>query len=195
MRLVAVGTLISTLAIGVAVASDASARASFTRIGMLEGTDFRASVAYAVSADGTTVVGDATNGIAAVAFRWTAAEGALPVGDLPVGNPDPRTPSDGSRARGVSADGSVIVGWTTSTELVTEALDSWVWVICRAAISKAALSAFRPMAASLWEAAARVRAPPPMKRTGGHTPAEWFPSASFRSSIEVVRTQCPPTGS
>lgn len=121
MRLVAVGTLISTLAVGVAVASDASARASFTTIGMLEGTDFRASVAYAVSADGTTVVGDATNGIAAVAFRWTAAEGALPVGDLPVGSPDPRTPSDGSRARGVSADGSAIVGWTTSTELVTEA--------------------------------------------------------------------------
>lgn len=65
-------------------------------------------IAYGVNTDGTVVVGGSRSGASKPdysyeAFRWTAAEGMIPLGDLPTGNYS-------SEARGVSADGSVVVG-------------------------------------------------------------------------------------
>ena len=111
MRLLPLGTLFTIVALG--TASEATARASFRGIGMLEGTDFRASIAYAVSADGTVVVGQAASSDAGVAFRWSETEGGVALGDLPGGDFN-------STARAVSADGSVIVGHGSS-ESGTEA--------------------------------------------------------------------------
>lgn len=61
------------------------------------------SVAYAVSGDGTVIVGRASAAEGAEAFRWTAAGGMVGLGDLPTSSVD-------STARAVSADGSVVVG-------------------------------------------------------------------------------------
>jgi len=60
------------------------------------------STAYAISADGSTVIGDASvpNSLA---FRWTQATGMVPLGVL--------VNVSHSFARGVSNDGSVVVGW------------------------------------------------------------------------------------
>lgn len=65
---------------------------------------FADSVAYAVSADGTVVVGSSMFGSAAAstrAFRWTAAQGLQSL---------PTLGGATSEAFGVSADGAVIVG-------------------------------------------------------------------------------------
>lgn len=62
------------------------------------------SVAYAASSDGSVIVGGAEDGAAGNdtrAFRWTQAAGMTSLGPL------------SSEATGVSADGSVIVGWAT----------------------------------------------------------------------------------
>jgi len=61
------------------------------------------SIAYDVSADGSVVVGSSTTASALIhAFRWTAATGMQDLGTLG---------GNHSRALGVSADGSVVVGW------------------------------------------------------------------------------------
>lgn len=77
----------------------------------LPGGDFW-SVARAVSADGSVVVGIGTWGASwadqQYAFRWTASGGMQPLGALP------GAPAQTSRAYGVSADGSVVVGWSSS---------------------------------------------------------------------------------
>jgi len=60
----------------------------------------------AISADGTVVVGASLSFIlGAEAFRWTEGEGMIGLGKLPGGNT--------SVAVGVSADGSIITGWTS----------------------------------------------------------------------------------
>ena len=77
------------------------------------------SVAYAISADGSTVVGKSGE-----AFFWTEATGMVGIGDFPGGN-------DSSQALGVSGDGFVLVGsglppddksqalvWTSGTGLI-----------------------------------------------------------------------------
>jgi probable HAF family extracellular repeat protein len=82
------------------------------------------SEAYGVSADGSVIVGRRPIGAASTeAFRWTASGGLVALGDLPGG-------IFASGARDISADGSVIVGasssdrgseafrWTTATGLV-----------------------------------------------------------------------------
>lgn len=78
-----------------------------TLLGDLPGGDV-GGMAYSVNTDGTVVVGGSISELceprfAYEAFRWTAAEGMIPLGALP---------SDGysSEARGVTADGSVVVG-------------------------------------------------------------------------------------
>jgi probable HAF family extracellular repeat protein len=82
--------------------------ASFQGLGDLPGGAI-SSGASAVSADGTTVVGvslvtdHSPAGTEQEAFRWTAAEGMVGLGDLD-------TAFMFSRARDVSGDGSVIVG-------------------------------------------------------------------------------------
>jgi probable HAF family extracellular repeat protein len=79
-------------------------------LGHLPGADAENpySSAFAISSDGTTVVGesDSTNGLQA--FRWTRAGGMQGLGDLPGGAFD-------SVANGVSPDGSVIVGGSERT--------------------------------------------------------------------------------
>lgn len=74
---------------------------SFQGLGYLAG--YTASGATSVSADGSVVVGTASTAGAVEAFRWTAAEGMIGLGDLPGGNHR----SLGNR---VSADGSTVVG-------------------------------------------------------------------------------------
>jgi probable HAF family extracellular repeat protein len=60
------------------------------------------SLAWAVSANGSTVVGNSGVGAAQQAFRWTQSGGMVGMGYLPGQNR--------SSAWGVSADGSVVVG-------------------------------------------------------------------------------------
>ena len=73
--------------------------ASFQGLGDLPGASFD-SVAYAVSADGSTVVGRSISTPGFEAFRWTQAGGMVGLGDLPGA-------SFNSEALGVSARGQV----------------------------------------------------------------------------------------
>lgn len=75
----------------------ASSGASFTPLGDYDGLTFTS--AYAVSADGSTVVG---TGLFNQAYRWTAATGTVPISG-PVGG-------QFNVARAISADGTVVVG-------------------------------------------------------------------------------------
>jgi probable HAF family extracellular repeat protein len=78
-------------------------------LGDLDGAwNSRQSQAYAVSADGSTIVGSAkSTGTLHEAFRWTAEEGMIGLGDLPGGMFE-------SGAMAVSADGSIIFGWSSA---------------------------------------------------------------------------------
>lgn len=76
---------------------------SFQGLGDLPGGSF-SSMAQRVSFDGSVVVGEATTGSGAQAFRWTPSTGMVSLGNLP----DHSFKS--SAAIGVSSDGSVIVG-------------------------------------------------------------------------------------
>jgi probable HAF family extracellular repeat protein len=73
-------------------------------LGDLPGGNF-SSTANGVSADGSVVVGEATTATGPQAFRWTATGGMAGLGVLPDAN--------FSYARSVSADGSVVVGYTS----------------------------------------------------------------------------------
>lgn len=75
--------------------------AGLTDIGTLGGPT---SDAFAVSADGTVVVGQAENGTWTHAFRWTSAGGMADLGDLAGAG------GGNSFAYGVNADGTVVVG-------------------------------------------------------------------------------------
>lgn len=82
------------------------------------------SRALAVSADGAVVVGEGSVVFGSEAFRWTADDGLVSIGDLPGG-------SVLGEAWGVSGDGSVVVGrgnpggsneifrWTAGTGMVS----------------------------------------------------------------------------
>ena len=82
--------------------------------------------ATGVSADGTVVVGGMAGGFAGgngvfhdnppLAYRWTAQAGITFFGALGTWERDGSFRM-GSQANGISADGSVIVGWSTSAEL------------------------------------------------------------------------------
>jgi len=65
------------------------------------------SIAYGLSADGSTVVGASFSESQEEAFLWTAADGMVGLGDLAGGDL-------GSRAMDISADGSTVVGWSYS---------------------------------------------------------------------------------
>src|SRR5690606_24153735 len=77
-------------------------------LGDLDGGSFY-SEAYAVSADGSVIVGFGTSDDGQEAFRWTEADDMVGLGDF-----------DGdvfqSRAYAVSADGSVVVGYGYSDD-------------------------------------------------------------------------------
>ena len=95
-------------AIGVAFPAQA---ASFQGLGYLPGGSFDSN-ASGVSADGSVVVGYSDG----EAFRWTQATGMVGLGDVPTEvfcNPESNTCFEDvvySKAYGVSADGSVVVG-------------------------------------------------------------------------------------
>jgi probable HAF family extracellular repeat protein len=90
--------------------------------GLPAGEGFFSSRAEAVSANGTVVIGSSpvrTTSLTSLAqaFRWTMDGGMVGLGELPGG-------SQSSRARGVSADGSVVVGTANYGEGPPEA---FVW--------------------------------------------------------------------
>ena len=147
-------TAVAAIAGASLLASPATAL-TFTPLGDLLGGDFNSS-AYAISNDGTTVVGSGSAALDFEAFRWTQATGMLPLADLAGGGFESganavavqRTPTviagygttataaeaaswssplyaptslgtlgganPGSVANGISANGSVIVGRTTT---------------------------------------------------------------------------------
>jgi probable HAF family extracellular repeat protein len=78
---------------------------SMQGLGDLPGGNYESS-SNACSADGSTIVGMSISGIGYEAFRWTEDDGIVGLGHLP----------DGvfSGATGVSADGTVIVGYSES---------------------------------------------------------------------------------
>jgi probable HAF family extracellular repeat protein len=78
-------------------------------LGALPGGSSHVSIAEDVSDDGSVIVGRSTSasGHEYEAFRWTAGDGMMPLGGLP-GLPV------FSSAEAVSADGSVVVGWSQS---------------------------------------------------------------------------------
>jgi uncharacterized membrane protein len=92
-------------------------------LGVLGGDELRMSVAWAVSADGSTIIGFSTNGPRSVCgFRWTLETGMQPL---------PAT-TNNAWAWAVNGDGSMIVGndggvatiWTPQTGTVP--LQSWL---------------------------------------------------------------------
>ena len=89
-------------ALSAVLASTATADPSFQGLGDLPGGDFH-SAAYAVTADGSTVVGRAYAGSVQQPFRWTQQDGMVGL---------PATP--GGSAQDVSADGAVVVGYQVS---------------------------------------------------------------------------------
>jgi probable HAF family extracellular repeat protein len=72
------------------------------------------SEAADVSAGGSVVVGSFVSSDGTEAFRWTEADGAVGLGDLPGG-------AFRSVARGVSADGSVVVGTSAIADFYIQA--------------------------------------------------------------------------
>jgi probable HAF family extracellular repeat protein len=60
-----------------------------------------------ISADGETIVGTGSSALGQEAFRWTAAEGMVGLGDLPGGGYE-------SSARAISADSAAVVGSSIS---------------------------------------------------------------------------------
>ena len=76
-------------------------------LGDLPGGSY-SSVASAISADGSIVVGDSSTDSGREAFRWTAETGMVGLGDLPGGN-------FSSLASDISGDGSIIIGSSNST--------------------------------------------------------------------------------
>ncbi len=108
--------ILSCAAISFAVTS-AQAGPFFTGLGDLPGGEV-SSVARAVSADGSTVVGRGTSASGEEAFRWTLSGGMVGLGDLPGGG-------FLSNARSVSADGSAVVGSGTSAS----GLEAFRWTL------------------------------------------------------------------
>lgn len=94
-------------AIGVAFPAQA---ASFQGLGYLPGGS-ASSYASGVSADGSVVVGSSQSANGQEAFRWTQGTGMVGLGFLPGGGPSANL-NAGSNALGISADGSVVVGYS-----------------------------------------------------------------------------------
>ena len=102
------GILASCLSIGMAI--PALAAPTFTPLGSLSG--YALSDATAISADGSTVVGNVTNPSSAFpadqAFRWTREAGMVGLPPLAAGQL--------STAFGVSGDGSIVVGSSSESD-------------------------------------------------------------------------------
>lgn len=95
---------IVTMALTIAILlTDKIEAAKFTPLGVLGPGYGSQSRAFAVSADGKTVVGARSGSKGSEAIAWTEAEGMVSLGQLPRGD-------NLSVALGVSADGSTVVG-------------------------------------------------------------------------------------
>jgi probable HAF family extracellular repeat protein len=87
---------------------------------LVYGNDALSSAGTAISADGNVIAGyanapDSVRGImGATAFRWVDGSGMVDLGDLPGGN-------QWSRADGISGDGKVVVGVSSSANSTGEA--------------------------------------------------------------------------
>jgi uncharacterized membrane protein len=106
----------------------AQAFAYFTPLGDLGGASSPPSglTARGVSADGSTVVGQIPSAAIPLgeAFRWTAATGMVGLGLLPDASSQPNPQSV---AGAVSADGSVIVGSSSSGRAARFAVEAFRW--------------------------------------------------------------------
>lgn len=102
------------------------AQESFEPLGDLPG-GASSSVAYAVSSDGTVVVGGSSSSSSGSqreeAFLWTAASGNDPAEMIALGF----LSLNNSSAFGVSGDGSIVVGATTSTMTGPNLLEAFRW--------------------------------------------------------------------
>lgn len=79
----------------------------FVGLGDLPGGNSN-NFAAATNADGSVIVGSAVTGCCAQAIRWTASTGMVNLGTLPG--------ATGGVANGVSGDGSVVVGYSSTNE-------------------------------------------------------------------------------
>ncbi len=100
--------IIVGLFIGLFLCSGLTYAGNFTSLGFLDGFD-TFSNATSISADGSVIAGygKSEDGGVAESFRWTQGEGFQGLGDLPGGS---WHGGSYSTARGISADGSTIVG-------------------------------------------------------------------------------------
>jgi len=96
---------------------------SFQGLGDLPGGVF-SSEAEAVSADGLTVAGFGNTATGTEAFRWTYQDGMVGLGHLPGAT---SFGSYHSHATGVSSDGSVIVGLSTSSASGPTDFEAFRW--------------------------------------------------------------------
>ncbi len=112
----------STLAIVALLASAAFAQPTFTRLGFLDPDNFGPCIAYAISPDGGTVVGESLSPTGFQAFRWTEATGIVGLGAFP--NPG-GFPS--SVAMGVSGNGATIVGASVRPDSLSEDGSPFRW--------------------------------------------------------------------
>ena len=79
------------------------------------------SFADSVSSDGSVIVGLASNAVGYEAFRWTQAGGMVGLGYLAGGV------SLFSEARGVNADGTVVIGQSTSSSAGASGYEAYRW--------------------------------------------------------------------
>src|SRR5262249_15391308 len=97
--------------------------AGFVPLGHVPGFAAATGAAFSVSRDGSVIAGsdgDYDGPWRAQAFRWTAAEGVPGLGYLPSAPPGQRA----SLARGISADGTTVVGVSTNAAGVWQ---GFVW--------------------------------------------------------------------
>ena len=99
----------------------ADAPAQFVPIGFLDPDGFGPTIAYAMSADGSIVVGESNSPTGFQAFRWTQVGGIHGLGAF--NNPGGQL----SMARACSADGSVIVGSSLLPDSLNEDGSPFRW--------------------------------------------------------------------
>ena len=107
-----------------------SADSGFLQLGILpsDGNGFEMSVAVDISGDGSSIVGygSAPNTSASAALLWTASTGLASLGFLPQDQPDGFNVSQ-SFSYAISADGSTVVGSSSSTAHQDRASEAFRW--------------------------------------------------------------------